>query len=105
MLARSRGRPAHHDPPRRCQMAAQPDQDDLAARTRRATQLRGQVKAALRRARDAHQRAVGVHERAAAFYVAAGDLPTAEREQHGAELERERLRDADERLAAMSQPA
>jgi small-conductance mechanosensitive channel len=105
MLARSRGRPAHRDQPRRCQMAAQPDQDDLAARTRRATQLRGQVKAALRRARDAHQRAVGVHERAAAFYVAVGDLPAAEHEQHGAALERERLRDADERLAAMTEPA
>jgi hypothetical protein len=86
-------------------MAAQPDQDDLAARTRRATQLRGQVKAALRRARDAHQRAVGVHERAAAFYVAAGDPAAAQHEQHGAALERERLRDVDERLAAMTEPA
>jgi small-conductance mechanosensitive channel len=88
-----------------CQMAAQPDQDDLAARTRRATQLRGQVQAALRRARDAHQRAVGVHERAAAFYVTVGDLPAAERGEQGAALERDRLRDADERLAAMSEPA
>jgi hypothetical protein len=86
-------------------MAAQPDPDDLAARIRRARQLRGRVQAALQRARDAHQRAVGVHERAAAFYVAAGDLLAAEREQHGAALERDRLRDADKRLAAMSEPA
>jgi hypothetical protein len=86
-------------------MAAQPDPDDLAARTLRATQLRGQVKAAMRRARDAHQRAVGTHERAAAFYAAHGDTASAEREQHGAALERDRLRDADERLAAMGEPA
>ena len=83
-------------------MAVQADQDDLAARIRRAQQLRERVKAALRRARDAHQRAVGVHERAAAFYTFRGDAASAEREQHGAALERERLRDADERLAAMS---
>jgi hypothetical protein len=83
-------------------MAAQPDQDDLAARTRRARQLRGRVEAAMRRARDAHQRAIGTHERAAAFYAAHGDVVGAEREQHGAALERDRLRDADERLAAMT---
>jgi hypothetical protein len=43
--------------------------------------------------------------RAAAFYVTVGDLPAAEREEQGAALERDRLRDADERLAAMSEPA
>jgi hypothetical protein len=86
-------------------MAAHLDPDDLAARTRGAEQRRGQVEAAMRRARDAHQRAIETHERAAAFYAAHGDVVRAEREQHGAALERERLREADERLAAMRQPA
>jgi hypothetical protein len=86
-------------------MAAQPDPDDLAARTWRVEQRRGRVEAAMRRARDAHQRAIGTHERAAAFYAAHGDVVRAEREQHGAVLERERLREADEQLTAMSQPA
>jgi hypothetical protein len=85
-------------------MAAQPDQDDLAARTRRAELLRGRVEAATRRARDAHQRAIGTHERAAALYAALGYAGRAERERQGAELERQRLREADELLAARTQP-
>ena len=86
-------------------MTAHLDPDDLAARTQRAEQRRGQVEAAMRRARDAHQRAIVTHERAAAVYAAHGDAVRAEREQHGAALERERLREADEQLAGMSQPA
>ena len=105
MLGEIAWRPAHRDQQRRCQMAAQPDFDVLAARTRRADQRRGQVEAAMRRARNAHQRAIETHERAAAFYAAHGYVVRAEREQHGAALERDRLREADERLAAMRQPA
>jgi hypothetical protein len=60
------------------------------------------VLAALRSARQAHQRAIGLHEQAAALFASLGDQTRAELARQAADRERERLRQADHKLAELA---
>jgi hypothetical protein len=80
----------------------QPQPAERAEWAGRAGEHRRQVLAALRSARRAHQRAIDLHEQTAALFGRLGERSRAELARQAADRERDRLRQADHKLAAVA---
>jgi hypothetical protein len=80
--------------------AHQHHQPQPAEQAERSGEHQRRVLAALRSARRAHQRAIDLHEQAAALFERLGERSRAEQARQAADRERDRLRQADHKLAA-----